>query len=89
MKSPVLTNVGTFQVKIIKKQHSPLDESDSDDNLPPPSPPPGSPPPHIFPPRIKVKPVNNVPAAYLASIIQTAQHQQVSFLFVCNFPRLI
>ncbi|CAG9774051.1 unnamed protein product [Ceutorhynchus assimilis] len=65
---------GKKKAKVIKKQ--PIVESDSDDGQPPPSPPPGSPPPHIFPPRIKVKPVNNVPAALLASIIQTAQQQQ-------------
>ncbi|XP_066258358.1 microtubule-associated protein futsch-like isoform X2 [Euwallacea similis] len=64
------------KVKVIKRLSSPMDDSDSEDNLPPPSPPPGSPPPHVFPPRIKIAPVNNVPAGYLASIIHSAQQQQ-------------
>lgn len=64
-------------MRIIRRPPSPLEESDSEDNLPPPSPPPGSPPPHVFPPRIKGPAVNNVPPAYLATIIQAAQHQQV------------
>ncbi|XP_019765747.2 uncharacterized protein LOC109541342 isoform X1 [Dendroctonus ponderosae] len=64
------------KVKIIRKLPSPLDDSESDDNLLPPSPPPGSPPPHIFPPRIKTSTVNNVPPPFLASIMHTAQHQQ-------------
>ncbi|KAL1494081.1 hypothetical protein ABEB36_009735 [Hypothenemus hampei] len=62
------------KVKVIKKPSTQFD-SDSEDNLPPPSPPPGSPPPHLFPPRIKVNSVNNVPATYLTSIIQNAQQQ--------------
>ncbi|XP_050309014.1 titin-like isoform X2 [Anthonomus grandis grandis] len=61
------------KVKVLKKS---LEESDSDDNLPPPSPPPGSPPPHIFPPRVKHNVINNVPTAYLASIMQTVQQLQ-------------
>ncbi|XP_030750461.1 LOW QUALITY PROTEIN: titin-like [Sitophilus oryzae] len=59
------------KVKVIKKPVPPPEDSDSEDNLPPPSPPPGSPPPHVFPPRIKVNAINNVPAPYLATILQS------------------
>ncbi|XP_056632075.1 titin-like [Diorhabda sublineata] len=59
------------KVKIIKSNEALLDESEEDDNLPPPSPPPGSPPPHIFPPRIKPQIVTN--HGYVPSVVNQSQ----------------